>query len=163
MSTGNETINKLSEALSTLIVAYEKLQKDNKDLKDEVTTLKSEKEQIITEKEQVVFELNTLKEDVNVLSDNSEQQNNSMYSMLDKIESLLGDSNKVTEEKSNDVQADEIVTQEIENIINDQEDYKPEIQVSNNVEKEKEVVNDSSESNKIDLNRMASLLNGFNK
>lgn len=161
MSTGTETINKLSEALSTLIVAYEKLQKENSDLHGEVKTLKSEKEQIITEKEQVVFELNTLKEDVNVLSDNSEQQNNSMYSMLDKIESLLGDSNKNTEVKSDEAQIDEIVTQEIENIIDDQEEYKPEIPVSHNIEEEKEVEN--SENNKIDLNRMASLLNGFNK
>ena len=154
MSSAQETINKLSEALNTLITAYEELQNENSDLQKVVSQLKAEKEKIIQEN-------NNLQDNVSVLSDNTEQQNSSMYNMLDKIELLLSSD---TAEKIKEVDTFDNNVPVGFNAV----DIKNEDEVLPIPEDEPEDENpdadaDADKDNKIDLNRMASLLNGFNK
>lgn len=165
MSSATETINKLSEALNTLITAYEELQGENNKLEVVITQLKAEKANVQEEKNKleeekakVEQEKNSLQDNLTTLSDNSEEQNNSMYNMLDKIELLL--SNEVAvptyDEKSH--ASNEIIEQEP--VLESQTNVEEEV-TSLLTEDKKEPENNSD--NKIDLNRMASLLNGFNK
>lgn len=166
MSTANETISKLSEALNTLIGAYEELQKENDKLNTQINDLTQVKEKIAREKEllssekkQALQELNDLQNDVNVLSDNSEQQNSSMYSMLDKIESLLGN-------ESNEPTKEEVILDHQDDVFNDKQELEVESPILD-IPQTEELKNSDNptqdQNNKIDLNRMASLLNGFNK
>jgi len=160
MSSATETINKLSEALNTLITAYEALQQENNGLNDTIKQLKDEKSKLENDKTKMEQENNNLHENVTALSDNSEQQNNSMYNMLDKIEILLG--NEVAKnESSPPLRQDEpsiVDHNETQSLIEDEatalatEDLEPSTESSSD-----------EKDNKIDLNRMASLLNGFNK
>ena len=143
MSSAQETINKLSEALNTLITAYEELQNVNSGLKNTITELKEDKEKILQEN-------SSLQNNVSVLSDSTEQQNSSMYNMLDKIESLLG-SDFTKEIESNEKEEFPAIHASI-----DESESLPldELELES-IEPEKD--------KKIDLDRMASMLNGFNK
>ena len=84
--TNAETILKLNEALSSLIKAYEELQGENGVLKQRVNELEDE-----------VLNLELIKEDleksVNELKSNTEEDKNTIYSMLGQIEGIL---NKTT-------------------------------------------------------------------
>ena len=84
--TNAETILKLNEALTSLIKAYEELQGENGVLKQRVNEL-----------EDVVLNLELIKEDleksVNELKSNTEEDKNTIYSMLGQIEGIL---NKTT-------------------------------------------------------------------
>lgn len=138
--TNTQTIQKLNEALNTLIKAYEELQNDNTNLKVRINELEDE-----------VLDLESTKEDleynVKEFKTSTEADNSNINSMLGKIEGLLN--NKVNSTSSN---TNEVKTQNNSNgSFNSQSDIKVE-------EQKKEDEN----SNKIDLNRMASLLNGFN-
>lgn len=166
MSTPNETIAKLSNALNTLIGAYEELQKENNKLTTQVKNITEEKDKLALEKEQVIMDMNNLQKDVTVLSDNSNQQNDSMYSMLSKIESLLGGETAKQGEDEN--LSEEILEAQLDEVISDAGSLYENRNISSNEENIKE--NNKSDdieieqsNNKIDLNRMASLLNGFNK
>ena len=139
-----KTINKLSEALNTLIISYENLQKENNRLERVIKTIEEEKE-VLKQKN------DTLQEDVNSLSNSSQQQDSSMDNMLNKIESLLD--GKVDETTQNDNKSEVIYDKEVNNKQTDV--------LSLIDEKEQEEI--TSKDDKIDLNRMASLLNGFNK
>jgi len=168
MSTANETISKLSEALNTLIVAYEELQKENEKLNTQINDLTIEKEQVTQEreilskeKEQALQELNDLQKDVNVLSDNSDQQNSSMYNMLDKIESLLGNDTPV--DKIEKLPEREVIASHVDEVFNDKQELEVEKSSIPVLEESEPTTSTEQDSNKIDLNRMASLLNGFNK
>jgi len=169
MSSATETINKLSEALNTLITAYEELQGENNKLEVVITQLKEEKANVEQEKNKLeeakakVEEENfSLQDNLTTLSDNSEEQNTSMYNMLDKIELLL--SNEVAVPTYNKKEAAQetsvnkpVVNQEPEksqSIVDDE--------VSTLLQEDKKEP-ENNPDNKIDLNRMASLLNGFNK
>ncbi len=164
MSSAQETINKLSEALNTLITAYEELQNENNglknvnsDFKKENNDLKNVITQLKADKEKIVQENNNLHDNVSVLSNNTEEQNSSMYNMLDKIESLLG----------NEIQIENKVVEKKEEKKTMREPEIPSL-IENEVESEAvpivdEIDNDSASDSKIDLNRMASMLNGFNK
>ena len=112
------------------------------------------------------MDMNTLQKDVNVLSDNSEQQNDSMYSMLNKIESLLGNESDSAQSQNKE----EIIDAKLEEVISDAPSF-DDINL-NSADESKEAETNSLNNNpnneeeansKIDLNRMASLLNGFNK
>jgi len=165
MSTATETISKLSEALNTLITAYEELQGENNKLEVVITQLKEEKANVEAEKNKLeeakakVEEENfSLQDNLTTLSDNSEEQNNSMYNMLDKIELLLSNEVAVpTYEKKEEIPNEPMVKNELENSQN----IVDEEVISLLAEDKKEPENNPD--NKIDLNRMASLLNGFNK
>jgi predicted nucleic acid-binding Zn-ribbon protein len=166
MSSATETINKLSEALNTLIKAYEELQNDNNDLQNVITQLKQEKAKVEEEKAKVEEEKvkveeenNSLLNNVEALSDNTEQQNSSMYNMLDKIESLLGsDVQKSSEVPKIETCIDDVISEESNN-------SEPEVdnEVISLLDEEEKDAPSEEKDNKIDLNRMASLLNGFNK
>ncbi len=84
--TNAETILKLNEALTSLIKAYEELQGENGVLKQRVNELEDE-----------VLNLELIKEDleksVNELKSNTEDDKNTIYSMLGQIEGIL---NKTT-------------------------------------------------------------------
>jgi len=165
MSSATETINKLSEALNTLITAYEELQGENNKLEVVITQLKAEKANVQEEKNKleeekakVEQEKNSLQDNLTTLSDNSEEQNNSMYNMLDKIELLLSNEVAVPTYDNKSEVSNEII--EKEPILESQTNVEEEV-TSLLTEDKKEPENNSD--NKIDLNRMASLLNGFNK
>lgn len=157
MSSAQETINKLSEALNTLIKAYEELQNENSDLKKVVVQLKEEKVKIIQEN-------NNLQDNVSILSDNTEQQNSSMYNMLDKIELLLSSDVKEKIKEVDAFENNEFKNDHTEPAGFNAVDTTKEDEVLPVLENEPEEENlETSKDNKIDLNRMASLLNGFNK
>lgn len=152
--TNAETISKLNNALSTLIKAYEELQDENNNLKNRITELEDE-----------VLDLEAAKEDleknVDEFKNNTQEDRSNISTMLGKIESILnrqtGDltpkPSVVKEEiKVNEVKDEEVETKEEPNILNTAS--------SNSFENVLKKEEDSS--NKIDLNRMASLLNGFN-
>ena len=84
--TNAETILKLNEALTSLIKAYEEIQGENGVLKQRVNELEDE-----------VLNLELIKEDleksVNELKSNTEDDKNTIYSMLGQIEGIL---NKTT-------------------------------------------------------------------
>lgn len=84
--TNAETILKLNEALTSLIKAYEELQGENGVLKQRANELEDE-----------VLNLELIKEDleksVNELKSNTEEDKNTIYSMLGQIEGIL---NKTT-------------------------------------------------------------------
>ena len=84
--TNAETILKLNEALTSLIKAYEELQGENGVLKQRVNELEDE-----------ILNLELIKEDleksVNELKSNTEEDKNTIYSMLGQIEGIL---NKTT-------------------------------------------------------------------
>ncbi len=170
--TNAETITKLNDALEKLINAYEilqnsydDLQNDNKKLNDEIKNLKSKVNELEEEKR-------NLEDNVNVLEDTKEKDTNNMNNMLTKIESLLGkkkpssetdaikpNENKVGEEsQKND-------TASSPSAVKDARAAMGEIVIDSKSSSEKNEESENSHSsseNKIDLNRMASLLNGFN-
>ena len=84
--TNAETILKLNEALTSLIKAYQELQADNGVLNQRINELEDE-----------VLNLELIKEDleksVNELKSNTEDDKNTIYSMLGQIEGIL---NKTT-------------------------------------------------------------------
>ena len=159
--TNAETILKLNNALSTLIKAYEELQEDNNNLKIRINELEDE-----------VLDLESAKEDleknVDEFKNHTQEDKSNISTMLGKIESILNRKvadtntspynpyNKV-EEKIED-KKEEIV--KVHNSINTSSENQP-LNVLKTEEK-KEEESDNGSSNKIDLNRMASLLNGFN-
>lgn len=171
--TNAETISKLNNALNTLIKAYEELQGDNENLKNRIIELEDEVLDLESAKEEL--ELNKLELETNLsdMNDSTEEDNSNISSMLGKIESLLHNS---TDEASKDkkteneevieepVEEEALSNDNIEEIIEDEVKEEPNAlnsfdNLSIKVEEKKE---DESNSNKIDLNRMASLLNGFN-
>ncbi len=135
----NETIAKLNEALSKLITAYEKLQEENNVLNNQIEKLTLEKSSLIKEKE-------SLEEDLSKYEDVNVQQNNNINSMLGKIESLLGHDKKSDAKPTSREHNEE----KYHNFANELPKEEPENKAENS-------------SGKLDLNRMASLLNGLNK
>ena len=134
----NGTVAQLSKALNQLLDAYEILQEDAKNLKEENTTLKEEIDDL---------ELRNrgLDSRLCALNDTTKHNSNEMDTMLGRIENILGP----TEEE--EVKA--IIEEQVESILdtttpeNEQENTSPSQQQEDNKE--------------IDLGRMQSLLNGF--
>ena len=151
--TNAETISKLNNALSTLIKAYEELQDENNNLKNRITELEDE-----------VLDLEAAKEDleknVDEFKNNTQEDRSNISTMLGKIESILNKKSPLdTTSNSSSIKVEEKkeveTNKEEPNILNTN---------PNSFENvlQKEEVKEESNSNKIDLNRMASLLNGFN-
>jgi len=132
--TNSETIEKLNEALTQLIGAYEVIQNKNSNLENDIKL----KNNII----------NDLEDKLSDINGDTAVQSNKMDSMLNRIQSLLTpaetSSPSVEEEKIEDITEDSILDLDLS--------------IQDNDEKEKENEN----SNKIDLGRMESLLNGLN-
>ena len=143
--TNAETISKLNEALGTLIKAYEELQDENANLKARINELEDE-----------VLELESTKEDleknVDEFKDHTEKDKSNISTMLGKIESIL--TKKAPSATTSSVSTS---TSEVSKV-----EEKPNDIFSASLNVEKETPKEESNSGKIDLNRMASLLNGFN-
>jgi len=132
----NGTVAQLSKALNQLLDAYEILQEDAKNLKEENTTLKEEIDDL---------ELRNrgLDSRLCALNDTTKHNSNEMDTMLGRIENILGP----TEEE--EVKA--IIEEQVESILD-----------TTTPENENTSPTQQQEDNKeIDLGRMQSLLNGF--
>ncbi|QKF82040.1 hypothetical protein [Halarcobacter ebronensis] len=158
--TNAETIAKLNEALEKLIVGYEELQNsydalqnDNSKLRGEISNLKEKITLLEKDKR-------SLEDNVNTLQDSTEKDSSNITSMLSKIEGLLSKKNHPAApnyaKAPNQPQQTTIVEKAPEPKKNARDSF-GEIVVDN-----KEEGGSNSSENKIDLNRMASLLNGFN-
>ncbi|MDD2291826.1 MAG: hypothetical protein PHV52_06080 [Aliarcobacter sp.] len=162
--TNAETISKLNEALSTLIKAYEELQEENTGLKARINELEDE-----------VLELESTKEDleknVDEFKDHTEKDKSNISTMLGKIESILSRKSSTptpsvsstTTPSSSSTVTPEIAKDKIEEKKDDI--FSASVNPTANSlydNTKKEEPKEESNSNKIDLNRMASLLNGFN-
>ncbi|WP_428022932.1 hypothetical protein [Arcobacter sp.] len=167
MSNNSDTISKLSDALSNLINAYETLQKEKEDLEKENEGLKGN-----------IKELESLNSDLenklNEINSTNEKHGSNINSMLSKIETILkvGDKKKDTTNESNTTQPfNQTRESQTTNNIDEEEFLTTPIVSSDAFLKPKaEAVkvddiqlDKKSSDEKIDLNRMASLLNGFNK
>ena len=154
--TNAETILKLNEALSTLIRAYEELQGDNTSLKNRINELEDE-----------VLELESTKEDleknVDELKDHTQKDKSNISTMLGKIESILNKKSastpSVTSSNTETPEASKVEEKKDDIFSNTTNITSPNSLLDN---LKKDEPKEESNSNKIDLNRMASLLNGFN-
>ncbi|RXJ98337.1 hypothetical protein CRU98_09865 [Arcobacter sp. CECT 8986] len=152
--TNQETITKLNEALNTLIKAYEELQNENTLLEQNIKNLEEDKKNLEAKVKNLEETKRNLEDNVNELNDSTEKQNTNINSMLGKIESLLGNKKEKplanieikdkNQKSSGHSSLSEILEEELEH--SSSSDFN----------------SDGSNENKIDLNRMASLLNGFN-
>ena len=164
MNNNSDTISKLSDALSNLINAYETLQKEKEDLEKENESLKNN----IKEIESLNNELNGK---LNEINSTNEKHGSNINSMLSKIENILkvGDKKKdYNEEPSTTINSTSSIRTPV---INDDEEFltTPVISSEAFLKPKAEAVKvddiqlEKKSEEKIDLNRMASLLNGFNK
>ncbi|MCT7634622.1 hypothetical protein N5U36_04100 [Aliarcobacter butzleri] len=159
--TNAETISKLNNALTTLIKAYEELQEENSGLKGKVSEL-----------EEKVLELELsnedLEKDINQLKGHTEEDKSNLSSILGKIENIL---NRKVETTSTNVSINSF------DFDSKEDEIKEEVVVEEKKEEEQNILNldtnsfanvlqqkeeKKEESNKLDLSRMSSLLNGFN-
>ncbi|PHR73797.1 MAG: hypothetical protein COA66_01690 [Arcobacter sp.] len=178
----SETIAKLSDALNTLIGAYEDLQNENNSLKNTIEELEDAKNELESNINNLKEVKVSLEDNLDNIQDNNQKENTNINSMLGKIQNLLGNK-QVGDVVKNEIPSFEEEKNDFalntENIFDavDKEDVKEE----NEEEKNKNIienkvdnivlsVNDITPINneqkkqddgKLDLNRMASLLNGF--
>ncbi len=154
--TNAETISKLNEALERLIKGYEELQSSYEELQDDYDKLTNEKDNLKEKINQLEEEKRDLEDNVNLLEDSTKKDSGNINSMLSKIEGLLSREKQTNDiikpsAEENEEKLKELPDSEarkvMENIVIDDKNEKDESQ---------------SENSKIDLNRMASLLNGFN-
>lgn len=153
--TNAETISKLSEALNTLIGAYEDIQNEKNELEKTIVQLKDEK--------------NDLDKKLNDFNNNNERQNSNINSMLGKIENILGNNPEKNEKKEEipkketEIKEMPLETTNIFDSVNaPKEDTIAQNIKVNPINNTKEEVLEKDDE-KLDLNRMASLLNGFNR
>ena len=153
----NNTIEKLSEAITQLMDAYEQLQNkyniledDNHNLKDKISKLEDEN-------------IN-LESKIDTLSNKKEQQSSKMSTMLGKIESIL--TKPITKTLNEEIiqEEDKIAIQaELPNLsdinMNNSEDLST--NDINNVADLTDSKSKSSSESDIDLGRMANLLKGM--
>jgi len=142
--TNAETISKLNNALEKLIEGYEQLQSQHESLKSEYDAL-NDKNTNLKEKINMLESQNrNLEDNVNTLQDSTQKDSNNINTMLDKIEGLLSNKRMHDEITSPPKKKDEKATLE-KNLLNEEANEE----------------NTSNKENKIDLNRMTSLLNGL--
>ena len=135
----NGTVQQLSKALNQLLDAYEILQEDSKNLKEENTILKEEIDDLELRNRGLDSRLSTL-------NDATKHNSNEMDTMLGRIENILGSNEEIDEQETQDE-----ISEEIEAIV---EEVVTETTENNQ--------HPTPEENKeIDLGRMQSLLNGF--
>jgi chromosome segregation ATPase len=153
------TIEKLQDAINTLLDAYENLQEENNKNLETIKTLEEEKAQ--------------LEATIDDMEDNSGKQNGAIGSMIGKIESILGNPSKATEEVKEDEDKKPELVQSTFAITSEEEEQKEESSEENkdevldsNITKIDDIVVNPDRQNfdsKNDLDsRMAKLLGGFN-
>ncbi len=152
MNTNSNTVIKLSEALNNLIKAYEELQEKNNEIKEKNDSLEKELFKMKSEKD-------NLTNNVEELNENTQKQESNINSMLGKIESLLG-------VKPKKELKDIIIKEENE----PKEEEKEKFNLNNDIFNtqnsslhKEEPLEAKKDDDSLDLNRMATLLNGFNK
>ncbi|WP_419764800.1 MAG: hypothetical protein ACNI28_00155 [Arcobacter sp.] len=167
MSNNSDTISKLSDALSNLINAYETLQKEKEDLEKENQKLKNDIEDL----DALNGDLNSKLNDIN---STNEKHGTNINSMLSKIETILNVGDKSKETSQSDVEEAKSTLSETsrETSINIEEEEEflttPVVSSETFAKPKAEAVKvddiqlEKKSDEKIDLNRMASLLNGFN-
>ena len=175
----SETIAKLSDALNTLIGAYEDLQNENNSLKNTIEELEDAKNELESNINNLKEVKVSLEDNLDNIQDNNQKENTNINSMLGKIQNLLGNKqvgdvvkNEIPsfEEEKNDfaLNTENIFDAVEKEDVNEEEKNKNIIE--NKVENIVLSVNNNTPINnehkkqddgKLDLNRMASLLNGF--
>lgn len=162
MSNNSDTISKLSDALSNLINAYETLQKEKEDLEKENQKLKNDIEDL----EALNGDLNSKLNDIN---STNEKHGTNINSMLSKIETILNVGDRKKESNQSDTK--ELTQTSSGNSLNIEEEEfltTPVVSSETFAKPKAEAVKvddiqlEKRSDEKIDLNRMASLLNGFN-
>jgi len=130
----NGTVQQLSKALNQLLDAYEILQEEAKNLKEENTILKEEIDDL---------ELRNrgLDSRLCALNDTTKHNSSEMDTMLGRIENILGP----TEEE------EKVIEKEVASIL---DEVTPPDTINNNS-------SEQEDNKEIDLGRMQSLLNGF--
>lgn len=152
MNTNSDTVLKLSEALNNLINAYEELQNENNEIKEKNENLQKQLSELTDQKD-------SLETNFEELNENTEKQETNINSMLGKIESLLG----VKSEPKKEIK--DIIVEEPEKPapLVAQESIEIEHNIFNTPIDNEMKSDTKKEDDSLDLNRMASLLNGFNK
>lgn len=158
MMDNSEQIGRLTSKLAQLVEKYLKLQQDNDSLNATI-------EKLILEKESLINEKIALQKDVSKYTNISKEQGDSIDSMLGKIESLLGSDDKDVYYKDDKNYANKSLVQENDNHIETSESNSDESILTVNQESNITNNNNFDEKNnnnsKLDLERMSSLLNGF--
>ncbi|PLY11392.1 MAG: hypothetical protein C0626_02140 [Arcobacter sp.] len=162
MSNNSDTISKLSDALSNLINAYETLQKEKEELEKENQKLKNDIEDL----DALNGDLNSKLNDIN---STNEKQGSNINSMLSKIETILNVGDRKKETNQNEVAESSYSKETSLNIEEEEEFLTTPVVSSDTFAKPKaeavkvdDIQLEKKSDEKIDLNRMASLLNGFN-
>lgn len=175
--TNAETIAKLNDALEKLIKGYEELQNSYDQLQNENDKLNTEISNLKEKVSVLESDKRDLEDNVNTLQDNTEKDSTHISSMLDKIEGLLGKKNHPAAPVINKVSNENSQKEIVEDIdVKEEKEEQKEKNIFDNINQPErknareafgEIVIEKEEQhsseNKIDLNRMASLLNGFNK
>ncbi len=168
--TNAETISKLNAALNTLIKAYEELQVDNNGLKDRITELEDEVLDLEEKKEELELNKKDLEGQLSELDSKTKEDKSNIDSMLGKIESLLHTrkADDTNTNKAQNVKDRKIDSQkQTQTSSYDNKKYTNDalssfdnlnLKLDDNTTSSKEESND----NKLDLNRMESLLKNFN-
>ena len=175
----SETIAKLSDALNTLIGAYEDLQNENNSLKNTIEELEDAKNELESNIKNLKDDKVSLEDNLDNIQDNNQKENTNINSMLGKIQNLLGNKQvgdviknetpSFEEEKSDFALNTENIFDAVEKEDVNEEEKNKDI-IENKVENIVLSVNNNTPINneqkkqddgKLDLNRMASLLNGF--
>lgn len=181
----SETIAKLSDALNTLIGAYEDLQNENTAISNKLKQVEDEKNELEESINNLRSDKTALEDNLDNLQDNKQKEHTNINSMLGKIQNLLGNKTSKeelpileeikipdnTEQKEirSEYQAD-LITENIFDTVNlddnkDDNDIEDETSVADldlsGLDYSAKVEEKKEEDGKLDLNRMASLLNGF--
>ena len=138
----NNTIEKLSDAITQLMDAYEQLQEKN-------TTLEEENDKLNTTIGELESKNETLKENLNLATNSSDKQSSKMSNIMGKIESVLSKQPKNDKVDSLD---DKLPNLEDININKTEENHTADLT---------DATNHKSSTDTIDLNRMESLLKGM--
>ena len=138
----NNTIEKLSDAITQLMDAYEQLQEKN-------TTLEEENDKLNTTIGELESKNETLKENLNLATNSSDKQSSKMSNIMGKIESVLSKQPKNDKVDSLD---DKLPNLEDININKTEESHTADLT---------DTTNHKSSTDTIDLNRMESLLKGM--
>jgi len=160
----NETVIQLKKALNQLLGAYETLKAEAEQLKVDKENLNNEIDNLEYKNEELTIQLDSL-------NDTTTHQSSEMGEMLGRIESILGSVDEVVDSnKSDDINlqgSNEDFSEDSSGLNIDDLSVPPsEIEDSLGINKNEkiETIDENFNNNKdIDMGRMHSLLNGFNK
>ncbi len=147
----NATIEQLSGAVTQLMEAYETLQTQYNDVKNENRELKATVETLTSSK-------NELESNVDNLTNNKEEQSTQVNSMLGKIEMMLMSKEETSVEVAEEVHQETLFETQIEQTEETNDSDVADLTSIPEVEETK-----IDPTKQLDLGRMNDLLGGFNK